>query len=70
MVDPATRALAELGLDLAADYLEAGLQADLRDPGTHRAEPDDPDASDLHGARSYALSAGSRVNLCPGAFGP
>ena len=55
MVDPAARLLAALGLDLVADDLEAGLQADLRDPGTHRAEPDDPDASDLHGARSYAL---------------
>ena len=43
VVDPLPRALAELGLDLAADDLEAGLQADLRDPGTHRAEPDHPD---------------------------
>jgi hypothetical protein len=46
-----------LGLDLAADDFEAGLQADLCDPGTHRAEPDDPNPNDLHGARSYALGA-------------
>ena len=52
MVDPLARFLAELGLDLAADDLEPGLQADLRDPGTHGAEADHPDATDLHGARS------------------
>ena len=52
MVDPPARGLAELRLDLAADHLEPGLQADLRDPGAHGAEPDDSDPRDLHGARS------------------
>jgi hypothetical protein len=53
VVDRPAGALAELGCDLAADDLEPGLKADLRDPGTHRAEPNDADARDLHGARSY-----------------
>jgi hypothetical protein len=71
VVDPLARALAELWRDLAADDLEARLRADLRDPGTHRAEPDDPDPLDLHGARSYALRAPrSRVNLCPRGLRP
>ena len=48
------RPFAELLRDLPTDRLEAGLHADLCDPGTHRAEPDDPDPADLHGARSYS----------------
>jgi hypothetical protein len=52
MVDPLARLLSELGSDLAADYVEPGLQANLRDPGAHGAEADHADATDLHGARS------------------
>jgi hypothetical protein len=52
VVDAPARGLAELERHIAADDLETGLEADLRNPGTHRAEPDYADASDLHGARS------------------
>ena len=45
--DPVARALGELHRDLAPDRLEAGLDGELRDPGTHRAEPDDADLPDL-----------------------
>ena len=68
VVDRPARALAELLGDIAPDDLDAGLKADLRDPGTHGAEPDHADPGDLHGARSYALRAPSsraRVNLFP-----
>ena len=41
--DPVARALAELERDLAADRLDARLDAELRDAGAHRAEPDDAD---------------------------
>ena len=45
--DPVARALAELERDLAADRLDAGLDAELRDARAHRAEPDDADLLDL-----------------------
>src|SRR5207237_9217918 len=47
MADPGRRALAELGAHLAADDLDAALDADLGDPGAHRPEPDDADLADL-----------------------
>jgi hypothetical protein len=51
-VDRGARPLAELHRDLAPDRLEAGLDADLRDPGTHRAESDhaDPPYCHRHGS--------------------
>jgi hypothetical protein len=52
VIDPLARLLPELGADLAADHLEPGLEANLRDAGTHGAEADDADTTDLHGARS------------------
>ena len=53
VVDRLPPPLAELRVDLAADHLDSGLDADLRDAGAHGAEPDDADARDLrHGARS------------------
>ena len=36
----------------------AGLDAELRDPGAHRTEPDDADLADLHGARFYLCVSG------------
>jgi hypothetical protein len=59
VVDRLERPLAELRLDLAADHLDAGLEADLRDPGAHGAEPDNADARDLQGARSSLHGARS-----------
>ena len=56
MVDPPARALTELRRDVAADDLEARLEADLRDARTHRAQPNDADPQDPHGARSYVLA--------------
>ena len=55
VADPAGRLLAELRADLAPDDLDAALEAHLRDPCAHRAEPDDADPGDLtwHGRRSY-----------------
>ena len=41
---------------LAADRVDAGLDAELRDPGAHRAEPDDADAADL-AAHSRSITA-------------
>ena len=53
VVDRLPPPLAELRVDLAADHLDSGLHANLRDAGAHGAEPDDADARDLrHGARS------------------
>ena len=51
--DPLVRTLAQLGRHLATDGLEPGLDAELRDPGAHRAQADDADGADLprHGAR-------------------
>ena len=56
VADPVARALAELGRHLAADRVDARLDAELRDPGAHRAEPDDPDAADL-AAHSRSITA-------------
>ena len=42
VADPLARLLPQLRADLAADGLDPGLDAELRDPGAHRAEPDDP----------------------------
>ncbi len=53
--DPIARLRAELVRDFAADRLVPGLDRKLGDPGAHRAEPDDADASDLasrHDGRS------------------
>ena len=71
VVDPPASTLTEFRRDVAADDLETGLQADLRDAGTHRAQPDHADPRDLHGARSYVLRAlGTRdQHFPPGAFG-
>ena len=45
-----SRALrAELVGDFAADRLVAGFDSQLRDPGAHRSEADDPDSTDLPG---------------------
>ena len=49
-LDRRAAALTELVGDLPADGLEAGLDAELRDAGAHRAQPDDPDPGDLHPA--------------------
>ena len=43
MRDPVARPLAELEGDLATDGLDAGLDAELRDPAAHRAQSDDAD---------------------------
>ena len=51
--DPAVRLLGELERHLAADRIDAGLDAELRDSGAHGAQPDHPDPTHLHGARSY-----------------
>ena len=51
--DPLARLLPQLGADLAADGLDPGLDAELRDPGAHGTEPDHADLAHLHGARSY-----------------
>src|SRR4029453_12516006 len=59
VVDTASRGLAELERHVAADDLEPGLEADLRDPGTQGPEPDHADPRDLHGARSYRRQARS-----------
>src|SRR5439155_1408242 len=45
--DAVASALGEVERDLAADRLDAGLDAELRDPGTHRTEPYDADPRDL-----------------------
>ena len=60
--DPVARALAELERDLAADRLDAGFDAELRDARAHRAEPDDADLLDLlrHDDRAYRCSRGPR----------
>ncbi len=59
VADPLARLLAELGRDLAADGVDPGLDAELRDPGTHRTEPDHPDLAHLsHGARCYLRVGG------------
>jgi len=50
VLDRRAAPLAELLGDLAADGLEAGLDAELRDTGAHRAQPDDRDLGDLHPA--------------------
>ena len=47
VADPVARLLGELHADLAADRVEAGFDAELRDPGAHRAEPDHADFPDL-----------------------
>ena len=47
VADARGRGVAELGTRLAAHDVEPGLDRDLRDPGAHRAEADDPDP--LHG---------------------
>ena len=54
--DPLARLLPQLGADLAADGLDPGLDAELRDPGAHGTEPDHADLAHLHGARSYRRS--------------
>ena len=60
--DPAARLLGQLERDLAADGVHARLDAELRDPGAHRAQPDDPDLSDLgHGARCYTRSTTAAI---------
>ena len=53
VADPVAGLLAQLERDLAADRVDAGLDAELRDPGAHGTEPDHPDRAHLHGARSY-----------------
>ena len=55
VLDPVARPLAELRRHLAADGLEAGLDAELRDAGAHRAEPDDADRA--HSATAAILAA-------------
>ena len=44
------RLLPQLGRDLAADRLEAGLDGELRDARAHRSQSDD---SDFHRAGAY-----------------
>ena len=60
--DAVASALGEVERDLAADRLDAGLDAELRDPGTHRTEPYDADPRDLprHGGDPTALGLTSR----------
>ena len=48
MVDLRPGLLAELGGDLAADDLVAGLERDLGDPGAHGPQADDSYAANLH----------------------
>ena len=52
-VDRGPPALCELLAHLPADGVVAGLHADLRDSGSHRAEADDAHPANLHGPRSY-----------------
>ena len=47
--DPPSGPFGELLGDLPADRLDVCLDAHLRDPGAHRAEPDDTDLANLHG---------------------
>jgi hypothetical protein len=56
VADPGARLLAQLGSHLAADRLDARLDAKLRDPGAHGAEPDHSDLAHVrHGGGSYPL---------------
>ncbi len=68
VTDPRRGRLAELVGDLAPDDGEARLDRDLRDPGAHRAEPDDSDLLDLHGGgnlpRPSAADARCRRAAC------
>ncbi len=60
--DPAVRLLGQLERHLPADGVHACLDAELRDPGAHRAQPDDTDFSDLsHGARCYTRSTTAAI---------
>ena len=65
--DPVARALAQLGRHLAADRLDAGLDAELRDPRAHCAEPDDADLADLprHRRGPYPSSRGPSQAISP-----
>ena len=53
--DPLSSALAQLLAHLAADRLDPRLHADLRDPGTHRAETDHPHRSHFGSGHPSAL---------------
>ena len=63
MPDPTCGGLTELGRHLAADHVEARLHGDLRDPGAHRAEPDDTDPLHVHGAGIYPSRAPDRAAI-------
>ena len=58
VADATGRRLAELRGDLAPDDLEAGLDRDLRDAGTHGAQPDDPDPLHRHPGRGAYTGVG------------
>ena len=60
-VDPVARLLCELDGDLAADGVEAGLDAELRDTRAHRAQADDADLLISRATRASLPSSWARA---------